>query len=200
MPDGRGTMDFPSIRVSQTSPLARKLFSISGVRSVFFGADFVTITKQDPIDWSVLRPEIFEVLMDFFAGEEDVQVLEGSATDIDADTRISEDDSEVVAMVKELLETRVKPAVAEDGGSIVFRGFDEQSGTVKLELQGACSTCSSSSITLKNGVENMLRHYIPEVKRVEEVVGEGADQVTKASQNAFNEMEKKLEDAGILRP
>lgn len=200
MPNGRGTADFPSIRSAASSPLARKLFSIHGVRSVFFGADFVTVCKDDPVDWAVIRPEVFEVIMEFFTkGDESVIVQDGE-TVVNADTVITEDDDEVVAMVKELLETRVKPAVAEDGGSIVYRGFDAQSGIVKLEMQGACSTCSSSSITLKNGVENMLRHYVAEVKGVEEVVSEGADEIRKANQEVFNSVEKKLTDAGVLRP
>lgn len=200
MPGGRGTADYPSIRTTSSSPLARKLFSIDGVRSVFFGSDFVTITKDDPTDWTVLRPEIFEVIMEFFTdGSESVITQEGEAV-INADTVITEDDDEVVAMVKELLETRVKPAVAEDGGSILYRGFDPETGVVKLELQGACSTCSSSSITLKSGVENMLRHYIPEVKSVEEVLNEEAGDAQKANQKAFNDIEKRLQDSGILRP
>ena len=115
------------------------------------------------------------------------------------DTRISEDDSEVVAMIKELLETRIKPAVAEDGGSILYRGFDEESGVVKLELQGACSTCSSSSITLKNGVENMLSHYVPEVKKVVEVVSGERRELEEKNIQALQDMEKKLEQAGVLR-
>lgn len=103
-------------------------------------------------------------------------------------------------MIKELLETRVKPAVAEDGGNIVYVGFDEATGVVSLALQGACSTCSSSSVTLKHGVENMLRHYVPEVKGVEEVVPDGeADPVARESDKALSAMEKKLADAGILR-
>lgn len=200
MPGGRGTADFPSIRASSMSPLARKLFGVSGVRSVFFGGDFVTVTKDDPVDWRVLRPEIFEIIMEFFTqGSEPVIISEGEEL-VNADTVITDDDDEVVAMIKELLETRVKPAVAEDGGSIVYRGFDESTGIVKLELQGACSTCSSSSITLKGGVENMLRHYIPEVKAVEEVFSEGANEVVQTNQKAFSEVERKLGESGILRP
>lgn len=200
MPGGKGTADFPSLRAASNSPLARKLLGISGVRSVFFGGDFVTITKDDPTDWTVLRPEIFEVIMDFFTqGSEPVFVSDGEHT-ANEDTIITDDDDEVVAMIKELLETRVKPAVAEDGGSIVYRGFDVTTGTVKLELQGACSTCSSSSITLKGGVENMLRHYIPEVKAVEEVFSDNGDEVMRANQKAFSEVEKQLNESGILRP
>lgn len=200
MPGGRGTADFPSIRVAGDSPLARKLLVINGVRSVFFGGDFVTVTKDDAIDWVVLRPEIFEVIMDFFTQGSEAVILSGSEHQPNEDTIIREDDDEVVAMIKELLETRMKPAVAEDGGSILYRGFDPETGVVKLELQGACSTCSSSSITLKNGVENMLSHYIPEVKSVEEVIGEGGDAVARANQKALSNMEKRLQESGVLRP
>lgn len=198
MPGGRGTADFQSIRSTAASPLARRLFAVAGVRSVFFGSDFVTITKDDPVDWAVLRPEIFEVIMEFFTdGSESVLLADGESQ-ANEDTLITDEDDEVVAMIKELLETRVKPAVAEDGGSILYRGFDD--GVVKLELQGACSTCSSSSITLKSGVENMLRHYIPEVKSVQEVFNEHADEVRLANEKALSEVERKLTESGILRP
>lgn len=200
MPGGTGTADFPTLRSATTSPLARKLFAINGVRSIFLGPDFVTVTKDDPVDWAVLRPEIFEVVMEFFTDPaEDVITRDGQIA-ANQDTVILDDDDEVVAMIKELLETRVKPAVAEDGGSIVYRGFDVDEGVVKLELQGACSTCSSSSVTLKGGVENMLRHYIPEVNRVEEVLGEHADDLQQANTKAFNDVEKRLRDSGVLRP
>lgn len=201
MPGGAGTADFPSLRTAASSPLARKLFAIEGVRAVFLGAHFVTVTKDEQVDWAVMRPEIFEVIMDFFlSGGEPVIFLEGgSAAALNKDTVISDDDSEVVAMIKELLETRVKPAVAEDGGSIVFRGFNQDTGIVDLELQGACSSCSSSSITLKNGVENMLRHYIPEVKSVQEVPGPDAPPMEKANQDAFNRVEEQLAKSGVLR-
>lgn len=200
MPGARGTADFPNKQSTKISPLARKLFGIDGVRSIFFGADFVTVTKNAPVDWAVLRPEIFEVIMEFFTDASQNVILQQDEQVPHPDTLITEDDDEVVAMIKELLEMRVKPAVAEDGGSIVYRGFDQDSGTVKLEMQGACSTCSSSSITLKNGVENMMRHYIPEVKHVEQVVGEDADAVEQASAKALSDVEKRLEESGILRP
>jgi NFU1 iron-sulfur cluster scaffold homolog, mitochondrial len=202
MPDGVGSADFASVRAAAPSPLARKLFGVDGVRGVFFGADFVTVTKDPAVDWAVVRPEIFEVVMDYFMDDAAVSVFDGDAGGPggwNSDTAIGEDDSEVVAMVKELLETRVKPAVAEDGGSIVFRGFDEETGVVDLELQGACASCSSSSVTLKSGVENMLRHYIPEVKAVREVPGAHAAGVDKANMEAFNKVEEHLTKSGILR-
>lgn len=201
MPDGIGTADFPHIRAASDSPLARDLLRVDGVRSVFFGPDFVTVTKIQDVDWTVLRPEIFEVVMSFFSqeGAMAVEVKGGAGM---GDTEIGEDDSEVVAMIKELLESRVKPAVAEDGGSILYRGFDEENGVVSLEMQGACSTCSSSSITLKNGVENMLRHYIPEVRGVREVFSEGGgnDELRNINNKALNDVERRLKESGILRP
>ncbi|GAB0490660.1 hypothetical protein MMPV_001897 [Pyropia vietnamensis] len=211
MPGGVGTAEFGSLRDASGSALARRLLTLDGVRSVFFGSDFVTVTKQADVTWAVLRPEVFGVVADFFATGE--PVLGGTAAGADgaegegggpagpADTAILDTDSEVVAMIKELLETRVKPAVAEDGGNIVFVGYDESTGIVSLALQGACSTCSSSSVTLKHGVENMLRHYVPEVKGVAEVQPDGAaaDPVERESEKALSAMEKKLADAGILR-
>lgn len=214
MPGGVGTADFGSLRAAAGSALARRLLTLDGVRSVFFGSDFVTVTKDAGVAWAVLRPEVFGVVADFFATGEPV-LGGGAGTDGGdgggggdaaaaagpADTAILDTDSEVVAMIKELLETRVKPAVAADGGNIVFVGFDEPTGIVSLALQGACSTCSSSSVTLKHGVENMLRHYVPEVKGVAEVQADGAagDAVQQESDKALSAMEKKLADAGILR-
>lgn len=192
-------MDFPNLRSAGSSPLARKLLAVDGVRGVFFGAHFITVTKEESVDWAVVRPEVFEVVMDFFMDESNQVLSSGQEDGWSSDTAISEDDSEVVAMIKELLESRVKPAVAEDGGSILYRGFDAETGVVKLELQGACASCSSSSVTLKSGVENMLRHYIPEVKEVREVFGEHASELEKTSADALNKVEEHLAKSGILR-
>ena len=190
LPGGAGNLDFPTPSSAASSPLARKLFHVSGVKGVFFGGDFVTVTKDDSAEWSVVRPEVFEVLMDFFS-DGDLPVLDESGT-WESDTAILDTDSEVVAMIKELLETRVKPFVAADGGSIVYRGFED--GVVKLEMQGACSTCSSSAITLKNGVENMLRHYVPEVTEVQQVVGEHGVNLDVVSNEAFASVERKIKE------
>jgi NFU1 iron-sulfur cluster scaffold homolog, mitochondrial len=199
MPGGVGSADFPNLRTAGASPLARRLLAVDGVRGAFFGAHFITVTKDAAVDWAVVRPEVFEVVMDFFMDETNEVLTAGGDGEWSRDTTISEDDSEVVVMIKELLETRVKPAVAEDGGSILFRGFDADAGIVDLELQGACSSCSSSSVTLKSGVENMLRHYIPEVKEVREVFGEHAGALERTSQEALSKVERHLADAGILR-
>lgn len=199
MPSGVGSADFPTLRAAAASPLARKLHGVDGVRGVLFGADFISVTKDESVDWSVIRPEVFEVVMDFFMDESNEVLESGAGAGWSSDTAINDDDTEVVAMIKELLETRVKPAVAEDGGNILFRDFHVDEGIVDLELQGACSSCSSSSVTLKSGVENMLRHYIPEVKEVREVFGEHAAGLQKASSQQLSKVEQQLTDSGILR-
>jgi Fe-S cluster biogenesis protein NfuA len=205
-----GSVDFPTARDGMRSPLARKLFGIdgasprhslppqtlmslitlllrfTGVVSVFFGADFVTVRKSDAADWALLKPEVFAAIMDFYASGEPV-VLEGEALERD-DTAVKEGDSELVAMIKELLETRIRPAVAEDGGDIIFKAFDEATGVVKVKLMGSCSGCPSSSITLKSGIENMLKHYVTEVTSVEEVT----DELDAVSSIALANMEAKL--------
>ncbi|MGE5503912.1 MAG: NifU family protein [Actinomycetota bacterium] len=155
---GRGTADFPDASKAQTSPLATRLFAIEGVAGVFLGGDFITVTKADGEDWQVLKPQLLAGIMDHYASGQPV-LTEG------ADAAGSgEADSEVVMQIKELLDTRVRPAVAQDGGDIIFRGFED--GIVYLHLQGACSGCPSSSATLKHGIENMLRYYVPEVQGV----------------------------------
>lgn len=182
-----GSIDYPTRREGMKSPLARKLFSIDGVQSVFFGNDFVTVRKSEDHDWALLKPEVFAAIMDFYASGEPV-VLEGEALENDT-SAIHEDDSEIVAMIKELLETRIRPAVAEDGGDIIFKGFNEETGIVKVKLMGSCSGCPSSSITLKSGIENMLIHYVPEVKGVEEAE---PDELDKLNDDVFKKMESQL--------
>lgn len=160
-----GSAEFRSFRDAQASPLAKRLFQIDGVKSVFFAQDFVTVTKDEAVAWSVVKPHVFSHIMDFYA--EGGPVIDPGHNHISEDTIISDDDSETVAMIKELIETRVRPSVQEDGGDIVFRSYDENTGIVKLQLQGSCAGCPSSSITLKSGIENMMMHYIPEVTGVE---------------------------------
>eukprot|EP00793_Prasinoderma_coloniale_P003086 PRCOL_00006553-RA len=160
---GRGSEDFPDVRSASRSPLARSLFAVDGVQALFFGSDFVTVTKKEGYEWSMIKPDVFAAIMDFFASGQDVML---SSDQLKADpSAIQDDDDEVVAMVKELLDTRIRPAVQDDGGDIIFEKWDEESGVVYLKLQGACSGCPSSSVTLKSGVENMLMHYIPECVR-----------------------------------
>ena len=192
------TCDFPTFRAASRSPLARHLFQIDGVVGVMYGPDFITVSKREDVDWSVLRPEIFSVIMDFFTSGEALFPADADSADDAAaaggrsDTEILETDPEHVAMIKELLETRIKPAVAEDGGSILYCGFEEETGTVLLEMQGACSSCSSSSVTLKNGVENMMRHYIPEVKAVREVKSPERQRLEAESAKMLADLERRM--------
>ncbi|KAG7657141.1 Scaffold protein Nfu/NifU N-terminal domain superfamily [Arabidopsis suecica] len=161
-----GSADFPNSRSAMSSPLAKAIFAIDGVVRVFYGSDFVTVTKSDDVTWDILKPDIFAVVMDFYSSGQPL-FLDSQATAA-KDTAIHEDDSETVAMIKELLETRIRPSVQDDGGDIEYCGFDTETGIVKLRMQGACSGCPSSSVTLKSGIENMLMHYVSEVKGVEQ--------------------------------
>lgn len=145
------------------SPLAKELFKIEGVKGVYLGGDFITITKFATSHWQHIRPYIFSSIMDFYSTGKPVLLSSPEITD----TTILDDDDEIVAMIKEILEVKIRPAVQEDGGDIHYDGFDYDTGIVTVKLAGACSGCPSSSATLKNGVENMLMHYIPEVTAVE---------------------------------
>jgi len=161
-----GTANFTSEEAARTSPLAERLFSLPEVTGVFLGADFVTVMKSEDGDWYRLKPAILAVIMEHFTAGR--PVLLGEAAVSAAGTATSEEDEdEVVAQIKELLETRVRPAVAQDGGDIIFHDFED--GVVYLHMQGSCSGCPSSTATLKAGIENMLRHYIPEVVEVRAV-------------------------------
>ena len=160
---GAGTADFAGPDLAERSPLATALFELPGVARVFFGGDFVTVTKNDLTEWQALRPQVLGVLMEHFVAGRPVVDSQADAVDED----VAPEDQEIVDQIKELLDTRVRPAVAGDGGDIVFRGYRE--GIVRLHMQGACSGCPSSSATLKHGIENMLRHYVPEVLGVEQV-------------------------------
>jgi Fe-S cluster biogenesis protein NfuA len=158
-----GTANFTSQEAASISPLAQRLFSLQGVTGVFLGTDFVTVTKIEEDDWYRLKPEILAIIMEHFTAGRPV-LLENSGSNAGTS---EEDDDEVVAQIKELLETRVRPAVAQDGGDIIFHDFTD--GIVYLHMQGSCSGCPSSTATLKAGIENMLRHYIPEVVEVRAV-------------------------------
>lgn len=159
-----GTADFPSADTAGKSPLATRLFGVDGVTGVFFGTDFVTITKEDAIEWDVIKPALLGAIMEHFQSGQPVMDGEAAAT---GHAEHDGEDAEIVGQIKELLDTRVRPAVAQDGGDIVFHGFDR--GIVYLHMQGACAGCPSSTLTLKMGIENLLRHYIPEVTEVRPV-------------------------------
>lgn len=160
---GMGTADFPSADTAGTSPLASRLFGIGGVTGVFLGSDFVTVTKADDVDWQHIKPEILGAIMEHF--QSGAAVMDGDV----GTGHVAHDgpDSDIVNQIKELLDTRVRPAVAQDGGDITFHGFER--GIVYLHMKGACAGCPSSTLTLKMGIENLLRHYIPEVTEVRPV-------------------------------
>ena len=161
---GAGTADFASLESAARSPLAGALFALPGVARVFLGGDFITVTKTDETTWQSLKPQVLGAVMEHFVAGR--PVIEG-VDEAELDEDVSPEDEEIVAQIKELLDTRVRPAVAGDGGDIVFRGYRE--GIVRLHMQGACSGCPSSRATLKHGIENMLKHYVPEVIAVEQV-------------------------------
>lgn len=169
---GEGTAEFLDTRSALKSPLAIRLMGIEGVKAIFYGPDFVTVSKDSENPWAILKPEIYSILMEHFsAGLPLFRSEEDKEAAGPQDTRILDTDSETVAMIKELLETRVRPAIMEDGGDIEYRGFNDE-GFVKVKLKGSCRGCSSSAVTLKSGIERMLMHYIPEVKGVEQILDE----------------------------
>jgi Fe-S cluster biogenesis protein NfuA len=185
MKDG-STAEFLDARNAMNSPLAKKLFQIDGIRGVFFGPDFVTITKDQDAVWQLMKPDIYSSIMDFFASGQPIINEGAEGENAHSDTMILEDDSETVQMIKELLDTRIRPSIQDDGGDIEYRGFED--GIVKLKLKGACRTCDSSTVTLKNGIENMLMHYVPEVTSVEQVFDPEEDM----SQLEFEKLERRL--------
>ncbi|MCW5731912.1 MAG: NifU family protein [Alphaproteobacteria bacterium] len=158
-----GTADFATPEEAVRSPLAERLFAIDGVMRVFLGSDFVTVTKAEGVEWHHLKPSILGAVMEHFSSGQPV-IASGEKVQ---DEEFAPEDAEVVAQIKELLDTRVRPAVAQDGGDIIFMGYAE--GIVSLHMQGSCSGCPSSTATLKHGIENMLRHYVPEVTEVRAV-------------------------------
>lgn len=181
-----GTVDFPTVSTAQGSPLAKLLFRVPGVRSVFFGNTFITISKTDDADWATIKPEVFAIIMDFFVSG--LPVISEKRTEEDVVT--NPEDDETVLMIKELLDSKIRPTVQEDGGDIIFKGFDN--GIVKLRMQGSCSSCPSSIVTLKNGIENMLQFYIPEVLGVEQVT----DKVDDIANEEFQKFEQKIATKG----
>lgn len=160
---GQGAMEFRSLDAAGHAPLAQALLSIDGVEGVMYGADFVSVTK-DETDWAHLKPAILGTIMEHFASGAPL-LTEGAQTEQPGGEFFDPADAETVAAIKELIETRVRPAVAGDGGDIVFRGFRD--GVVYLAMKGACSGCPSSTATLRNGIENLLRHFLPQVRAVE---------------------------------
>lgn len=177
------------------SPLAARLLNVDGITSIFYGPDFITVTKSSDAIWAHVKPEVFSLITEAVtSGEQIVNTIENKSAEAgqeggEQDTLgYDENDSEVVGMIKELLETRIRPAIQEDGGDIEFRGFEN--GHVLLKLRGACRTCDSSTVTLKNGIESMLMHYIEEVKAVTQVL----DQEEEIAMQEFAKFEAKLKE------
>ncbi len=162
---GAGTADFTDAEGASRSPLAYRIFRVAGVSGVFLGSDFVTVTKDAAAEWDHIKPAVLGAIMEHYQSGQPVMEGEGQAAGGHAEH--SGEDGAIVAQIKELLDTRVRPAVAQDGGDITFHGFER--GVVYLHMQGACAGCPSSTLTLKMGIENLLRHYIPEVTEVRPV-------------------------------
>ncbi|KAL8365034.1 hypothetical protein RB595_004037 [Gaeumannomyces hyphopodioides] len=201
LPDGISTPFIEYLNPRSTiappypSPLAAQLMNVDGVISVFYGVDFITVTKAPDANWAHIRPEVFSLITEAItSGQRIVNVVERDAGASDAQETAGEEDSlsynendsEVVGMIKELLETRIRPAIQEDGGDIEYRGFED--GNVLLKLRGACRTCDSSTVTLKNGIEGMLMHYIEEVKGVIQIL----DPEEEIAAKEFAKFEEKL--------
>jgi Fe-S cluster biogenesis protein NfuA len=163
---GAGTREFRDAAEAAASPLASALFDVAGVTRAFFGPDFLTVTKAADGDWSHLKAPILAAIMDHFTS--DAPLITTDEVETQASPAYEGETAQIVAEIKELLDSRIRPAVAQDGGDILFSHFEADTGVVWLHMRGACSGCPSSAATLKSGVENMLRHYVPEVTRVEQ--------------------------------
>ncbi|KAJ2730420.1 hypothetical protein IW152_005259 [Coemansia sp. BCRC 34962] len=176
------TIEYNSPREGLKSPLATRLFAIEGVKGIMYGSDFVTVRKDSDHPWQLMKPDIYAAIMDHFSSGRSL-IRDDTAGDGTAKSpaagAVEEEDSEIVSEIKELLESRVRPSIQEDGGDLDFVSFDEATGVVRIRLRGACRGCSSSTVTLKHGVEGMLTYYIPEVTSVESVDDELEAQANK---------------------
>ncbi|KAK9455326.1 scaffold protein Nfu/NifU N terminal-domain-containing protein [Dipodascopsis uninucleata] len=186
LPADARTVEFVNGREAHGSPLARKLFTVDGVKSVMFGRDFITIEKDPFVSWAIVKPEVFSLLTEYLSSGAKI-LLEDTAPN--EDTLPQEGDSETISMIKELIDTRIRPAIQEDGGDVEYRGFTDD-GVVQLKLRGACRTCDSSSVTLKNGIEAMLMHYVDGVNGIEQVL----DPEEEISLKEFEKFEKRLKN------
>jgi len=186
----KGSMEFTDAKSAAKTPLAKALFKLEGVTRVFFGRDFVTVNKDADTSWTVLRAGVIETLMDFYGSK---KPLFADETENQNGMQILPGDSDLVQMIKEILETRIRPAIQQDGGDITYMGFE--SGVVLLKMQGACSGCSSSAITLKNGIERMLKHWIPEVTGVVAVSDEDLDKI---NLDQFKQLEADIKKKQVI--
>jgi Fe-S cluster biogenesis protein NfuA len=167
---GEGARDIRDADEAKVSPLADEIFAVEGVKRVYFGPDFLTVEKAGEADWAVLKAPILAAIMDHFTSGAALFAGEGEGAAGHSDTEYEGETAQIVAEIKDLLDTRIRPAVAQDGGDILFDRFDADTGVVWLNMRGACSGCPSSTATLKSGVENMLKHYVPEVTGVEQTL------------------------------
>jgi len=166
---GVGVRDYQAVEEASNSPLAQRLFDIEGVMAIFLGSDFVSVTKAEDFDWSLLKPIILGALMDHFSQGMPVLLDEELNEQAASGNQILETDDDIVKQIKEIIESRVRPAVAQDGGDIIFHKFE--GGVLYLEMRGACAGCPSSTMTLKMGIENLMRHFVPEVNEVRAING-----------------------------
>ena len=160
---GQGTLEITSAEAAAQSPLTQALFAVDGVRGVFLGKDFITVTKDDSANWAVLKPPVLTAIMEHFTANKPMLAGSVNVSGVEA----IDDNDPVIAKIRDLLDHKIRPAVAQDGGDITFQSFED--GIVYLNLKGSCAGCPSSAMTLKAGVENMLRHYVPEVREVRQV-------------------------------
>jgi Fe-S cluster biogenesis protein NfuA len=168
---GAGSRDFADRDAAAASPLAQTLLAIDGVERVYLGGDFLTVTKAEAVEWPHLKPHVLAAIMDHYVSGRPVLLDMGDVEDHDEGGRVYEGEAAgIVKELKELIEARVRPAVARDGGDITFHSWDHDAGIVRLNMRGSCAGCPSSTLTLKQGIENLLKHYVPEVVSVEQVV------------------------------
>lgn len=189
------TFEFTSTLQAIHSPLALKIFELHGVRSVMLGENFLTVNKQDHVHWAELRPEVVDLLDTFLTSKADPVVTKELIEESEKEIENTEDDLEIVAMIKELIETRIRPAIQDDGGDIEFKGFDEETGKVFLKLQGACKSCSASEDTLKNGIEQMMKHYIDGVDEVVQILDPEEEIALKEFDRLEEKIRRKSEDS-----
>ena len=176
-----------ALQAARKSPLADEMFKIDGIESILLGPDFLTVTKGSEVSWPQINPQIFAAIMDFFTTGQ--AAVKTAVNESESSAKlVSPENAEVLEMIKEILDTRIRPTIQDDGGDVELRGFNPQTGWVQLKLVGACRTCSSSTITLRNGIENMLMHYIPQVKGVEQVT----DPEEEAATQEFEKFDKQL--------
>jgi Fe-S cluster biogenesis protein NfuA len=167
---GQGGREFASREAATASPLAEAVFSVDGVKRVYLGPDFLTATKTDEAEWAHLKPFILGAIMEHFVAGRPALLDDGAQEETGPDIAYEGEAAEIVAQLRDLIDTRIRPAVARDGGDVLFHSWDHEEGIVRLTMRGACSGCPSSAMTLKQGIENMLRHYVPEVNGVEQVI------------------------------